>query len=112
MARLGVHSRIQKARWHVVVRQQRLWTVVDQLEYASLPKNSPEHEYYRSLAYWSVVLDLLPFLLEKVDISLEVAEVLHSCSTTMVQRFPWTRRKAKEAIMKYLLWVESAVGDS
>ena len=110
MARLGVHSRIWKARRHVV-RQQKSRTVVDQ--HASLPENSPEHEYYRSLAYrWA--LDLLPFLLEKSDISLELAEVLRSRSTftTMAQSFPWRRRLAKEAIMKYLLRVESAVGDS
>jgi len=110
IARLGAHSRIRNARQHVV-RQQKLRTVVDQ--YASLPKNSLDHEYYRSLAYrWA--LDLLPFLLEKSDVSLELAEVLHSRSTftTMAQRFPRRKRLAKEAITKYLLRVESAVGDS
>jgi hypothetical protein len=110
IARLGVHSRIRKARQYVI-RQQTLPTVVDQ--HASLPENSLEHECYRSLAYrWA--LDLLPFLLEKSDISLELAEVLRSRSTftTMAQRFPRRRRKAKEAITKYLLRAESAVGDS
>jgi len=107
IARLGVHSRIRNARKHVV---QKLRTVVDQ--YASLPENSPEHEYYRSLAYrWA--LDLLPFLLEKSDISLELAEALRrrSTFTTMAQRFPRRRRLAREAITTHLLRVESAVGD-
>jgi hypothetical protein len=110
MVRLGVQSRIRKARQHVV-RQQKLRTVVDQ--YASLPENSPEHEYYRSLAY-RLALDLLPFLLDKSDISLELAEVLRSRSTftTMAQRFPRRRRLAKQATTKYLLRVESAVGNS
>jgi hypothetical protein len=110
IARLGVHSKIRKARQHVV-RQQKLRTVVDQ--HASLPENSLKHEYYRSLAYrWA--LDLLPFLLEKSDISLELVEVLRSRSTftTMAQSFPRRRRLAKQAIAKYLLRVESAVGDS
>ena len=106
IARLGVHSRIRKARQYLV-RMQR---VVDQ--HASLPENSPEHEYYRSLAYrWA--LDLLPFFLEKSDISLELAEVLRNRAfTTMAQIFPRRRRLAKEAITKYLLRIESAVGDS
>jgi hypothetical protein len=106
IARLGVHSRIRKARQHFV----RLRTVVDQ--YASLPKTSPEHEYYRSVAYrWA--LHLLPFLLETSEISLELAEVLRSRTfTTMAYSFPRRRRLAKEAITKYLLRVESAMGDS
>ena len=110
MARLGVHSRIRKARQHVV-RQQKLRTVVDQ--YASLLENSPEHEYYRSLAY-RLALDLLPSFLEKSDISLELMEMLRSRGTftTMAQRFPRRRRLAEEAITKYLLRVESALGDS
>jgi len=108
IARLGVHSRIRKARQRVG-RQQKLRKVVNQ--HASLPENSPEHEYYRSLAYrWA--LDLLPFLLEKSDISLELAEVLRSRSTftTMAQRFPRRRRLAREAITTYLLRVESVAG--
>jgi hypothetical protein len=109
ITRLGVHGRIRKARQHLV-RQQKLRTVIDQ--FASLSENSPEHEYYRCLAYgWA--LDLLPFLLEKSDFSLELADVLRSRTfTTMAEEFPRRRRLAKEAIRKYLVRVESAVGDS
>jgi len=109
MARVGVHSRIRKARLHVV-QQQKLWTFVDQ--YATLLENSPEHEYYRSLAHgWA--LDLLPFLLEKSEISLKLAAVLRRRTfTTMAYSFPRRRRLAKKAITKYLLRVGSAVGES
>jgi len=109
IVRLGVHSRIRKARQHLV-RQQNIRT--DVYQYASLPEDSPNHEYYRVMAYkWA--LYLLPFLLEKSGISLELAEVLRSRTfATMAQRFARRKRLAKEAITKYLLWVESAVGDS
>ena len=40
IARVGVHSRIRKARQHLV-RKQNSRIVVDQ--YAPLPENSPEH---------------------------------------------------------------------
>jgi hypothetical protein len=109
IARLGVHSRIWKARQHVVRKQN---SRIDVDQHASLPENSLEHESYRSLAYrWA--LDLLPFLLEKSAISLELAEALRSRNfTTMAHSFPRRRRLAKEAITKYLLRVESAAGDS
>ena len=109
IVRLGVHSRIRKARQHLV-RQQKMRTVVDQ--YAPLPENSPKHEYYRIMAYkWA--LYLLPFLLEKSGISLELAEVLRSRTFAPVAHsFPRKRRLAREAITKYLLRVESAVSDS
>ena len=107
--RLGVHSRIRKARQHLAL-QQKMGIVVYQ--YASLPEKSPKHEYYRIMAYWWA-LYLLPFLLEKSAISLELAEVLRSRTfATVAQSFSRERRLAKEAITKYLLRVESAVGDS
>jgi hypothetical protein len=103
IVRLGIHSRIRKARQHLA-RQQKMRTVVDQ--YASLPENSPKHEYYRSMVYkWA--LYLLPFLLEKSGISLELAEVLRGCTfATVAHSFPRKRRLAKEAITKYLLRIE------
>ena len=108
IARLGVRSRIRKARQHLV--QQQKPPIVNQ--FASFPENSPEHEYYRSLAY-RLALNLLPFLLEKSAISLELAEVLRRRTfTTMAKKFPRRRRLANEAITKYLLRVASVVGDS
>ena len=79
-------------------------------QHASFSENSPEHEYYRSVSYqWA--LDLLPFFLANSTISLELAEVLRRCNfTTMAQNFPMSMRLAMEAIAKYLLRVESAVG--
>jgi len=109
---MGVHSRIWKARHHsqVLLRVKgRIYNFPD----ASYPENSPHHEYCRSLSYrWA--LDLLPFLLDKSAISLELAEVLRRRTfTTMAQQFPRRKRLAKEAIAKYLLRVEeSAVGSS
>ena len=109
IARLGIHSRIRKARQHSV-RQQKWEITVDQ--FASLSENSPEHEYYRSLAY-RLALNLFPFLLEKSAISLELAEVLRRRTfTTMAKKFPRRRKLANEAITKYLLRVASVVGDS
>jgi hypothetical protein len=104
IARMGVRSRIWKARHHFKVRDREMQ------QHASFPENSPKHEYYRSLSYrWA--LDLLPFFLGNSAISLELVEVLRRCTfTTMAQKFPRRRRLAKEVIAKYLLRVESAFG--
>ena len=110
IARMGVHSRIRKGRHNL--QAFRLKAVRYVAQYISFPENSPEHEYYRSLSYQRA-LDLLPFFLENSAISLDLAEVLNRCAfTTMAWQFPRKRRLAKEAIPKYLLRVESAVGNS
>jgi len=105
--RLGVHTVIRKCRRQLNVRQWKvlkLRITIDQ--YASLAIDSPEYEYSRSLSYrWA--LDLLPFLLERSAISLELAGVLHRCTfTRMAQKFPRRTRLAKEAITRYLLLVQ------
>jgi hypothetical protein len=115
VARLGVHSRIRKARHHFKVQQHKslkAHTYISHIQSSSFPKNAREHEYLRFLTYqWA--LDLLPFFLERSAISLELADVLRSCTfTTMAQKFPRRRRLAKEAIAKYLLQEESAVGEA
>jgi len=110
MRRLGVHSRIRKAKHYLKVRQRKsLKPQIVINQHGSYPDKSPEHQFCWSLSYrWS--LDLLPFFLKKSAISLELAEVLHRCIfTTMAQKFPRRRTLAKEAIAKYLLQVESAV---
>ena len=109
IARMGVCSRIRKGRHYCKVQLKASRYI---FQYPPFPKNSPEHEYYRSLSYrWA--LDLLPFLLENAAISLELAEVLRRRTfTTMAQQFPRGKRLAKKAITKYLLRVESAAGDS
>jgi len=106
--RLGVHTMIRKCRHQLNVRQWKLLKLritIDQ--YASLAIDSPEYEYYRSLSYrWA--LDLLPFLLERSAISLELAGALHrSTFARMAQKFPRRTRLAKEAITRYLLLVQS-----
>jgi hypothetical protein len=110
LARLGVHSRIRKARHHFKVQQHNFIKPQKFYHHDSYPKNSPQHQYCQSLSYqWA--LDLLPFFLERSAISLELANVLRSCTfTTMAWKFPRRRRLAKEAIAKYLVQVESAVG--
>ena len=109
IARMGVHSRIWKARRHlqVLLKASRAVSQDD-----SFPENSPRHDYYRSVSYrWA--LDLLPFFLQNSAISLELAGVLHKCTFTMMaQQFPRRMRLAKEAMAKYLLQVESEVGNS
>jgi len=107
---MGVRSRIWKARHHFKVQRFKLLEARKIKQHDSFPENSPEHEYCRSLSYqWA--LDLLPLFLENSAISLELAEVLRTCTfTTMAWQFPRRRRLAKEAIAKYLLRVESAVG--
>ena len=74
------------------------------------PQGSSKYEHYRSLAYeWA--LDLLPIFLEESAISLELADVLRSCTfTKMAQQFPRKMSLAREAITTYLLQVDSAVG--
>ena len=110
IARMGVRSRIWKARHHFQVLLKASWGRIS-IE-ASFPANSPQHEYYRSMSYWWA-LDLLPFFLENSAISSELAEVLHRCTfTTMAQKFPRKWRLAREAIAKYLLRVESVIGPS
>ena len=111
VARLGVRSRIRKGRHHFKVlwcSSMDLFDIVHQGQ--SFPENSPEHQHYRFLSYqWA--LDLLPFLLEKSAISLELANILHRHTFAMMaQKFPRRTRLAKEAITRYFLQVESAVG--
>jgi len=110
IARMGVRSRIWKARYHLQVLLKLSWGYIRQD--ASFPENSPKHEFYRSLSYrWA--LDLLPFFLENSAISSELAEVLRRRTfTTMAPKFPRRWRLAREAIAKYLLRVESAIGPS
>ena len=110
IARLGVHSRIRKARQYVKARHGEFFKR-SFIQPSSLPKNSPEHEYCHSKSYqWA--LDLLRFLLQKSAISLELAKQLR-CHTfaMMAQRFPRRMRMTKEAIERYLLRVESAEGN-
>jgi hypothetical protein len=108
VARLGVHSRIRKARHHFKVQQLNSVKAESMYQHLSYPESSPENQCYRSLSYqWA--LDLLPFFLKKSAISLELADVLHSCTFTMMAwKFPRRRRLAKEAIARYLFQVESA----
>jgi len=112
IARMGVRSRMWKARRHFKVQKfKSLHSAIQFIDkYDSFPENSPKHEYYRSWSYqWA--LDLLPFFLENSAISLELAEVLRRRTfTNMAWQFPQKRRLAKEAISRYLLRVESAVG--
>ena len=114
VARLGVHSRIRKGRhrfkvlWHSLIEAS---DIIYQGPSQSFLENSPKHQYFKFLSYrWA--LDLLPFLLEKSAVSLELADVLHHCTFAMMAwEFPQRMRLAKEAIGKYLLRVESVVGD-
>ena len=110
--RLGLHSRIQKAMRHLLVRG---WNFIkawkgDTDQYASFTQASLEHEYYRFLSYqWA--LDLLPIFLENSEISMKLANVLRIHTfATMAQRFPRRVKLAREAITNYLLQVDSAVG--
>jgi hypothetical protein len=108
-ARMGVHGRILEARQHFKAQlKASIYIVQDN----SFPENSPEHKHYQSKAYqWA--LGLLPHFLEKSGISLELAEVLRTCTFTMMaQQFPRRKRLVKKAIAKYLLQVESAVGNA
>jgi hypothetical protein len=107
--RLGVHSRIRKSRHHLKVRQHRLIKAQSLMDRSDPPPNkSLEHEYCRRLFYrWA--LDILPSLLEKSAISLELAEVLRGRTFTMMgQKFPRRMRLAKEAKTKYLLRVKTS----
>jgi hypothetical protein len=112
IARLGVHSRIRKGRNYVRVQQGKKFSESFFIQNSSPLINSPTHEHFRSMAYqWA--LDLLPFLLEKSAISLELTKALH-CRTfaMMAQGFPRRTKLAKEAIARYLARVESTVGTS
>jgi hypothetical protein len=84
------------------IRKSRHWLKVQQHN---------KNEDHQSLVYkWA--LDLLPFLLERSAISLELAEVLHSCTfTVMALEFPWRMRMAKDAMRRYILRVESTMDD-
>ena len=106
--RLGIYSRVRKGRHHLKF-QQRKW--LDIRVDASFPESSSQHEYYRALSYqWA--LDLLPLFLERSEISLELAEVIHGCTFAMMASgFPRRVSLAKKAMTKYLLRVESAVAD-
>ena len=112
LARLGVHSRIWKARHHFKVQEHNFVKTHTISLYNSFPENSPEHQYYQFVSYrWALVL--LPFLLEKSPVSLELADMLRGCAFAMMsQEFPRRRRLAKEAIAKYLLQVESATDEA
>jgi len=107
--RLGVHSKIRKGRHHLK-RSLKAQLEVRIKAFESFPDNSPEQEYSLSFSYrWA--LDLLPFFLENSAISLDLVEVLRTCTfTTMGQRFPRRMRLAKGAIPRYLLRAESGVG--
>ena len=99
-AQLGVHSRIWKGRHHLKAQQRKSLKIkifISQYDY--VPKTFPEHEYYRYLSYqWA--LDLLPFLLERSTIYLELADVLRGCTfTTMAWKFPRRRKLAKECCL-------------
>jgi hypothetical protein len=112
VARLGVRSRIRKGRRHFkALRRQSIKASYMVYWDYSFPEKFPEHQYDRFLSYrWA--LDLLPFLLEQSPVSLELADVLRGCTLAMMAwRFPRSMRLAKEAIGKYLLRVDSAVGD-
>jgi hypothetical protein len=114
VARLGVHSRIWKARHYFKVLKKSLEgkPVNCQHQFIFFPKDFPKHQYLQLLSYrWA--LDLLPLLLEKSAVSLELADVLHGCTFTMMAwEFPQRMLLAKMAIARYLLWVESAAGEA
>ena len=104
--RLGTHS-------HRIPKALRGWKSFETpyiLQDPPLALSSSKHEIYRSLAYeWA--LDLLPIFLEESAISLELADVLRSCSfTTIAQQFGRKMMLARKAIETYLLRVDSAVG--
>ena len=66
-------------------------------------------EYCHLVYKWA--LDLLPFLLEKSAVSLEIADVLRGCTfTTMALGFPQRMWVAKDAMRRYILRVESVMG--
>jgi len=113
VARQRVHRRIGRKGWRHFKALWYLSLHASDIIYQgqSFPKNSPEHQFFQFLSYqWA--LDLLPFLLEKSAVSLELADVLHCCTFAMMAwEFPRRMQLAKKAIRKYLLWVESAGGN-
>jgi len=103
-SRQGIHSMIRKARRHVKARQLKSLQAQDFLDH-SVPA---ENEYSRSLLYWWALG--LPSFLKKSATSLELAEVLHRCIfTTMGLKFPRRMRLAKEAVLEYLLRIDSGL---
>jgi len=104
--RLGGHSRIHKCRRYILVRQHLSFQLG---QHSSFPEHSSEDEYCRCLSY-RFALDALPFLLERSEVSLELAEILRGCTFAMMaSRCPRRVRLAKEAIAQYLFRVESTV---
>jgi len=108
VAHLCVHSRIRKGWHHFKALQRQSIEAVITVQDRPFPENAPEYQHYQFLLYrWA--LDLLPFLLEKSAVSLELADVLHgSTFTMMAQKFPQRRRLVKEVIARYLVWVATA----
>ena len=111
--RQGVHSGIRKTMHHLTVQRRKLLKlgrkVTDQ--FPVRPLSPSEHEDYQFLAYqWG--LDILPFLLEKSAISLELADVLRTHTFAMMAQksSPRKMKLAKAATTTYLLRVESVVG--
>ena len=106
--RLGVYSRIRKSRRYIQVQQHLPFVP---FHHDPFSERSPKDEFCRSLSYrWT--LDVLPFLLERSEISLELAQALRGCTFAMMASgFPRSVRLAKKAMAKYLLRVESAVKD-
>jgi hypothetical protein len=108
--RLGVHSRIRKSRhWLRVKQHKKIKTRCNNSEFLSFSKEDLKNVYYLSLVYkWA--LDLLPLLLERSTISLELAKMLDSCTFTMMALdFAWRLRVAKDAMRRYILQVESVM---
>jgi len=112
--RLGAHGRIRKSRHQFMVRERRKFKATHQLffSYPSRPtiQTLVEDEYSRSFVYeWA--LDLLPLLLGRSAVSSEMADVLRNCIfATMGLEFPRKTRVAKDAMRRYILRVESAMG--
>jgi len=110
--RLGIHSRVKKGRHHIKSQQWKALKAQSIREWRDpFPYNLLGNEYSRFCMY-RTMLEFLPFLLEKSAISLELAEILRRRTfTTMGQKFPRRMRLAKEAMSRYLLRVESGVGE-
>jgi len=111
-ARLGVHSRMRKPMHHITVQRRKLLQFGRKVtsQFPSPPLSPSELQDYLSLAYqWG--LDILPSLLEKSAISLELADVLRSRTFAMTaQKSPRKMKLVKAAITTYLLRVDSVVG--
>jgi len=111
--RLGVHSRVRKGRHHIKFQQGKALKARGTIKWYDSFLYSPLGNEYRRVRIYKTILDFLPFFLERSAISLELAEVLRRRTfTTMGQNFPRRMRLAKEAMSRYLLRVESGVGES